>query len=289
MTGFGRGEFESNSYGFKAEVKTVNHRYSDISIRMPRYLNFLEENIKKEVKKIIRRGRVDVYISLDYLDESSLNIDLDLGLARELNKNLNVLRDDLGIEGKISVDNILNLADIVKIERQILDEDEIWEGIRLALNNALEDIMTMKKLEGANLQSDMLEKLKLIGTKLGEITSRSPRVVVEYKHKLEARINEILNDASLVDREKLAEEVAFFADKSNIDEEIIRLNSHLDQYIVIMEEVEPVGRKLDFLIQEMNREINTIGSKSGDVEITKNVVDIKSEIEKLREQVQNIE
>lgn len=289
MTGFGRGEFESNSYGFKAEVKTVNHRYSDISIRMPRYLNFLEENIKKEVKKIIRRGRVDVYISLDYLDESSLNIDLDLGLARELNKNLNVLRDDLGIEGKISVDNILNLADIVKIERQILDEDEIWEGIRLALNNALEDIMTMKKLEGANLQSDMLEKLKLIGTKLGEITSRSPRVVVEYKHKLEARINEILNDASLVDMEKLAEEVAFFADKSNIDEEIIRLNSHLDQYIVIMEEVEPVGRKLDFLIQEMNREINTIGSKSGDVEITKNVVDIKSEIEKLREQVQNIE
>ncbi len=289
MTGFGRGEFESESYSFKVEIKTINHRYNDISIRMPRYLNFIEENIKKEVKKYVRRGKVDIYINLECLDESSLNIDLDLILARELYEKLSLLKDELGIKEELKTRDILSMGDIVKIERKILDEDLLWEGIETAITRALKDLMDMKKLEGENLERDMVLKLNKIKDKILEIEKRAPFVVDEYKEKLEFRIGEILKDESLISTGKLAEEVAFFADKSNIDEEITRLYSHIDQYFKIIGTREVVGRKLDFLIQEMNREINTIGSKSGDIEITENVVEIKSEIEKLREQVQNIE
>jgi len=289
MTGFGRGEHESDSYSFKTEIKAINHRYSDISIRMPRYLNFMEEDIKKEVKKYVKRGKIDVYINLEYLDETSLKIDLDLVLAKELYEKLNELKSYLGIREDLKIKDILNMGDIVKIERRILDEDLLWDGVKIAITKALKDLMEMKRTEGENLKEDMVLKLDIIKSRVDEIEKRSPFLVTEYREKLEARINELLKDESLVNDEKLAEEVAFFADKSNIDEEIIRLKSHIDQYFKIMETTEPIGRKLDFLIQEMNREINTIGSKSGDIEITENVVEVKSEIEKLREQIQNIE
>ena len=289
MTGFGRGEYISESYSFKTEVKTVNHRYNDISIRMPRYLNFLEERIKKEVRNYVKRGRVDVYINIDYLDETSLNIELDLVLARELNKKLNLLRENLSIDREIGIDNILSLGDIIKIERQISDEDILWTGLEKSLNKSLKDLLEMKSAEGENLRQDMEEKLGLIARLVDEIDRRSPVVVSEYREKLRARIEELLDEDMELDDERISQELAFFADKSNIDEEVTRLNSHIKQYFSIMKEEEPVGRKLDFLIQEMNREINTIGSKSGDIEITKNVVEVKSEIEKLREQVQNIE
>ncbi len=288
MTGFGRGEYVGKSYSFKVEIKTVNHRYNDISIRMPKYMNFLEDRIKREIKKDISRGRVDVYINLEYVDESSLNIDVDLPLAMESMKALSKVRDQLHIQEDITIADVLDIGDIIRIERQIIDEDELWSSLEKALIPAIEDAISMKEVEGEHLKLDMLDKLSLVESLVKNIEDRAPLVVVDHRDKLEDRIKNILEDVD-VDQEKLANEIAVFADKSNIDEEVIRLNSHIQQFRNICKEEEPVGRKLDFLIQEMNREINTIGSKSGDIEITNNVVEVKSEIEKIREQVQNIE
>lgn len=289
MTGFGRGEFLSEKYSLKTEIKTVNHRYNDISIRLPRHLNFLEDKIKREVKKYINRGKVDIYINLEYLDEKSLKINLDLPLAKEIHRNLDILKDELNLNEDIHLSSILKLGDVFSVEREELSEDLLWKDLKESLTTALDDIYEMRRAEGENLRLDMVEKINKIESLVKEIEKSAPKVVAEYKEKLETRINELLPDGSLISEEKLAEEVAFFSDKSNIDEEITRFGSHIKQYLKIMGEKEPVGRKLDFLIQEMNREVNTIGSKTGDVIITNHVVEIKSEIEKLREQVQNIE
>ncbi len=289
MTGFGRGEFLSEKYSLKTEIKTVNHRYNDISIRLPRHLNFLEDKIKREVKRYINRGKVDIYINLEYLDEKSLKINLDLPLAKEIHRNLDILKAELNLNEDIHLSSILKLGDVFSVEREELSEDLLWKDLKESLTTALDDIYEMRRAEGENLRLDMVEKINKIESLVKEIEKSAPKVVAEYKEKLETRINELLPDGSLISEEKLAEEVAFFSDKSNIDEEITRFGSHIKQYLKIMGEKEPVGRKLDFLIQEMNREVNTIGSKTGDVIITNHVVEIKSEIEKLREQVQNIE
>lgn len=289
MTGFGRGEFSDDRYHLKIEIKAVNHRYNDISVKMPRHMSYLEEKIKKIIKNKISRGKVDIYINLEYIDESPIDIKIDLNLAKSYKESLERLNRELDLGGEIRINNILAMSDIIKTERKELEEGVLWECLKKALNIALNDITQMKEAEGKELEEDIISHLSEIKAMLVKIESRSPFVVLEYKEKLKTRISEILENASDIDNDKLSYEVAYFSDKSNINEEVIRLNSHINQFNTFLKEDDAVGRKLDFLTQEMNREINTIGSKANDKDISIWVVEIKAEIEKIREQVQNIE
>ncbi|MEY8415687.1 YicC/YloC family endoribonuclease [Tissierella praeacuta] len=289
MTGFGRGESSNEVYNFKVEIKAVNHRYNDIVVKMPRHISYLEENVKKIIKTEINRGKIDVYINLDYINESAIDIKVDIPLAKSYKDVLEKLSEELELEENIRLFNILGLSEIIKTERKELDEDIAWTCLKEALNMALRDIMNMKVVEGEELKNDMISKLDRIETIVLEIEERSPLVVLEYKGKLRERIGELLDKDINIDEDRIASEVAIFADKSNINEEIVRLKSHVKQFLSILNEKDAIGRKLDFLIQEMNREINTIGSKANDMLISQNVVEIKSELEKIREQVQNIE
>lgn len=289
MTGFGRGEFSNDLYNFKVEIKAVNHRYSDISVKMPKHISYLEEKIKRILKKEINRGKVDVYINLEYIQESSIDIKVDIDLAKSYKEALEILSNELDLDGDIRINNILSMSDIIKTERKELDEDAIWICLKAALEIALKDIISMKKSEGQELKNDMVSHLDKIDKFLIEIEERSPLVVMEYREKLKERLSDLLDNNTELDEDRINSEIVYFADKSNINEEIIRLKSHLKQFISILAEDNPVGRKLDFLVQEMNREINTIGSKASDMIICQNVVEVKSEIEQIREQIQNVE
>ncbi len=289
MTGFGRGEYSNDRYHFKIEIKAVNHRYNDISVKMPRHISYVEEKIKRIVKNKISRGKIDIYINLEYVDESPISIKIDMNLAKSYKESLERLNKELDLDGDIRINNILAMSDIIKTERKELGEEEIWECLNKALDTALTEIVHMKKSEGRELEEDIISNLSKIENILVKIENRSPFVVLEYKEKLKIRISELVEGNMEVDNDKLSYEVAYFADKSNINEEIIRLNSHINQFKSFLKENDAVGRKLDFLTQEMNREINTIGSKANDKDISIWVVEIKGEIEKIREQVQNIE
>lgn len=289
MTGYGRGESLQGLYRVKIEIKAVNHRYNDISVKMPRHINYLEDNIKKMIKSKINRGKVDLYLNLEYVDESAIEVKVDIPLAKSYKIALEGLIEELDIDDSIRLNNLLNIPEVIKTERKELDEDLVWECIREAVEIALENMMFMREQEGKELKVDIIYKLENIESSLFHIKERAPFVVIEYKEKLKDRIKELVDNNISLDEEKINSEVAFFADKSSIDEEIVRLNSHIKQFYSILEESEPIGRKLDFLIQELNREINTIGSKANDVIISKFIVELKSELEKIREQIQNIE
>ena len=289
MTGFGRGESADEVHNFSVEIKTINHRYNDIIIKMPKHLGYLEEKIKRIIKDRISRGRVEVYIKLEYINESGIEVKVDIPLAKAYQIGLDTLIKELNIEENIKLSHILDISEIIKTERKELDEDLVWDCLRIALETALDNVITMRVNEGLALKKDMENQLIKIQDLIAKIGIRSPLVVLEYKEKLKERIEELLGVDCNVDKERLSYEVVFFADKSDINEEVIRLKSHIKQFSMSLEEKEPVGRKLDFLIQEMNREINTIGSKANDLTICNYVVDIKSELEKTREQVQNVE
>ncbi|OLS01701.1 hypothetical protein TICRE_23010 [Tissierella creatinophila DSM 6911] len=289
MTGYGKGEYENELYKFKIEIKSVNHRYIDISVKAPRQISYLEEAIKKRIKEKLFRGKVDVYINLEYLSESQIDIKIDNELAKSYYCALEELIKNLNLNDNISLNNILNIPDIVKTKKREIDEDSIWKVLNNSLNIALENISYMRAKEGTELKNDILGKLDTINKYVKNIEEKSPEVVIEYKKKLNDRISELIDNNIILDKDRLNNEVAFFADKASIDEEIVRLKSHIKQLKLILEEDESIGRKLDFLIQEFNREINTIGSKSSDVLITGYVVELKSEVEIIREQVQNIE
>lgn len=289
MTGYGRGEFENELYKFKVELKAVNHRYNDILVKMPRHISYLEESIKKIIKEKISRGKVDVYVNLEYISESAIDVKVDIPLAKSYKNALESLKSELGLDDEIRLNNILSISEVVRTERRELNEDMIWEILRGAVNMALSNIMSMREAEGQELKNDILLKLENIESNVKEIELRSPLVVLEYKEKLQERIRTLIDDRTVLDEDKLNNEVVFFADKSSIDEEIVRLASHIKQFREILNEEDSIGRKLDFLIQELNREINTIGSKANDIIISKYVVELKAELEKVREQIQNIE
>lgn len=289
MTGFGRGACEDKIHSFKVEIKAVNHRYNDISVKMPRHISYLEEKIKKMVKEKINRGKVDVYINLDYSEDSSTEIKVNIPLAKSYKAAFEQVSNELGLMDGVDLSNILSISDIIKTEKKEIDEDIIWNSLKEALEIALLDISKMKKTEGQALKLDMEKRLKLIETIVLDIEKRSPKLVEDYKNKLSQRVEALLDQDMEIYEERIAQEVVFFADKSNIDEEIVRLKSHISQFSTILDEGELIGRKLDFLIQEMNREINTVGSKANDMYISQDVVEVKSEIEKIREQVQNLE
>ena len=289
MTGYGKGESSNDLYKFKVEIKAVNHRYNDIIIKMPRHISYLEETIKKIIKDKISRGKVDVYINLEYVNESAIDVKVDIPLAKSYMKSLLDLTRELELDDNIRLNNILSISEVIRTERKELDEDLIWGVLKIALNDALDNILNMRLAEGLELKNDILVKLSNIEYLVNQIEQRSPYVVQDYKERLRERISSLLDDNIVLDEERLTNEVVFFADKSSIDEELVRLASHIKQFRSILDEDESIGRKLDFLIQEFNREINTIGSKANDITITKFVVDLKAELEKIREQIQNIE
>lgn len=289
MTGYGMGEYENEEYRFKIEIKTVNHRYNDISIRMPRYISYLEEDLKKKIKVYVKRGKVDVFVNLEYVSDSPIDIKVDIPLAKSYKLALENLKEELEIEDSIRLNNILNIPDIIKFDKKEVDDGLISESLFNAMDIALNNLDEMRSSEGESLKEDMLLKLEEAETKIKAIEERAPIVVIEYRGKLEDRIKELLDKDVSIDKERLSTEIAILADKASIDEEVVRLKSHINQFRLIFKEGDAIGRKLDFLIQEFNREINTIGSKSSDVSISNNVVDLKSIIEKIREQIQNIE
>ena len=289
MTGFGRGESQNEDYCFSIEIKTVNHRYNDIVMRMPKYLNYLEEKVKSIIKNKINRGRVEVYVELEYLNDSNLDINIDMPLAKSYKAQLDNMMEELNITDEVKLLHMLMFPDIIRKEKREIEEDLLWESLEKALETALDHVVAMRVKEGIILKEDMERQIDKIKEELLKIENRSPMVIVEYRDKLENRISELINKDMKIDEDRLNYEIAFFADRADINEEVVRLKSHCNQFSNSLNETEPVGRRLDFLLQEMNREINTIGSKSDDIIISNCVVNIKSQLEKIREQVQNVE
>lgn len=287
MTGFGHCEYTENGITFTVEIKSVNHRYMDIFLRMPKQLSCFEEMVRTLIAGRIQRGKVDIYITYDDKSPQTQKVLLDENLAKAYCDALKNIAEELGLRDDISVSTLTRFPDILKVEKQ--DSDDMAGGIlEKAVNGAIEILLDMRGNEGAKLKDSLLDNLLNIGNFIVKIQSKAPVVVKEYKEKLESRLSELI-DLQRVDPARIATEVAIFADKCSIDEELVRLKSHIAQMREMLHGGSPVGKKADFLIQEMNREVNTIGSKSSDLEITRYVVELKSEIEKLREQIQNIE
>ena len=289
MTGFGRGEYKDDNYQFLVECKTINHKYADINIRLPRKLSFLEDKARILVKDYIKRGRVDLYIKLDLLGSEDVNLKFDEALATQYVSILKQIKDKFDLVDDISVMNIAKFPDVIKTEEKEDDEDKLWSMLKVALENALLKLKEMRSEEAKKLAEDIQNRCDLLKNYIEDIEKYSYNVVIDYKEKLKNRISDMLEDPSIIDESRLAQEVAIYADKSSITEEIVRFKSHIEQLKNTVVKNESIGRKIDFLIQEMNRETNTIGSKSSDLNITNLVVEVKSELEKIREQIQNIE
>ncbi|MGI6113501.1 MAG: YicC/YloC family endoribonuclease [Mahellales bacterium] len=288
MTGYGRGEKRSGDREVVVEIKTLNHRYTDFNIRMAKHLNFLEEDIKKHVQKLVFRGRIEVYINFRNGCSQPQKLSVNGSLAGEYIKVLKHIADHYNAELKLDAQTIAQYPDIINVEEVPEDEDALRGIIFSALDEALDNLIAMRSREGSQMKDDIIMRLDAIEAMVDAIDKRSPEIVKEYRDKLNKRIQELIGQVEL-DQARLVNEVAFFAERSNITEELTRLHSHLIQIRSALESNEPVGRKLDFIIQEMNREVNTIASKSGDIDIINMVVGIKTELEKIREQVQNIE
>lgn len=289
MTGYGRGEACVEGRRFTVELKSVNNRFCEVILRQPRSLNQIEDRIKRRILDRVTRGRVDAYISMEETGEITPTVKVDKALAVAYHKAMEDLVEVLSIPGSISVKDLFTMPNVISLEQP--EEDvEMWvSAIEEAVDQALKGLLTMRENEGQRLKVDILQRSQQIENMiLGQVAQRAPLVVQEHREKITQRLSEWLENGVL-DEARLAAEVAIFADRADISEEIVRLNSHLQQLSEIMNQGGPVGRKLDFLVQEMNREINTIGSKANDLVITNAVVNAKSELEKIREQVQNIE
>ncbi|MDY3032069.1 MAG: YicC/YloC family endoribonuclease [Clostridia bacterium] len=288
MTGYGRQESLTGGKKILVEIRSVNQRFTDYSIKVPRNLGFLEERVRSFASEYITRGKVDIYITVESYDEADKEITLNSALARNYVEVLRQLRDELDLNDDISVMNVARFTDIFKAERREEDNEELWELVKGVTAQALEAFSAMREREGARIEKDLTERIEYMKTLAEKIDERSPETVAEYRNRLLDKIHELLGDRE-IDESRILTEVAIFADKIAVNEETVRLGSHFEEFYNIIGSGEPAGRKLDFLIQEINREVNTIGSKAQDIEIAKLVVELKGEIEKLREQVQNIE
>ncbi len=288
MTGYGRGENLANDRKFTVEIKAVNHRYNDISIKLPRSMNPFEDKIKKILMKDIFRGKTDVYINFETLASEDVSIKFNEALADAYFEKLNVIKERYGVESNDMLSLIAKYPDVVTSEKVQSDEDVLWETLLPALEEAKDKFVAMRTAEGEALKKDILLKNEKIAGFVETIKGRTDLVADEYRGKLMQRISEVLGDVE-IDEQRILTEVTIYADRGCIDEEVTRLESHIVQLKKILEDGGVAGRKLDFLIQEMNRESNTIASKSNDITITNITIELKSEIEKIREQVQNIE
>lgn len=292
MTGYGRGIYSDEQRSITVEIKAVNHRYCDISVKMPRRYSFAEEKIKAAAKEVLMRGKIEIGVSIDNFGKSETDVNLNLDAAKryydaltELGQNFNLSGD-----GQISLSLLAGMTDVLTTVPAAEDEEEFVRELMTALGEALTGISEMRAVEGEKLAADILKRAAIMENTKNAIAERAPKIEVEYKERLHTRINELLDGSVEISEERLALEAAVFADKSNITEELVRLGSHIDQLrSFINSEEEAIGKKIDFLVQEMNREANTIGSKANDMEITSRMLELKAEIEKIREQVQNIE
>lgn len=287
MTGYGRGKSEIDGREYVVEIKTINHRYNDVSIKMPRYLSFLEDRIRQYVTKSILRGKVEVLVSVNNISSSSKNIIVDKELAGEYISEMRELIKMYGLKDDISVSSLMRLPDIIT-SSDIEDEDAYWNAIKVSLDLALQTLIEAKENEGDRLKKDIECRLEKISEYVDIVEEKSANLLEEYKAKLINRINE-LGANNIIDENRIGIEVVLFADKSSICEEVTRLKSHIDSLKKMLDTSGPIGKKIDFLVQEMNRETNTIGSKANSIGITNYVVEMKNEIENIREQVQNIE
>lgn len=289
MTGYGIGEHTEESITISVELKSVNHRYCDIVTRIPRHISYLEEKVKSAIKSRVDRGRVEVYVNIDEFGQDDVEVQVDEKLAHAYTKAVEELGRKIGIYSDITMDRFLDFPDILKPVKKEYDQDEIWNICSKALEISLNSLEEARLREGKVLKENMESKLSDIEKMLSEIEELKGTMVTEYREKLSKRISELLEDRASIDSNRLENEIAYYADKSNIDEEIVRLNSHIGLFRDTANNDGGIGKKLDFIVQEMNRETNTIGSKAGNTDILNRVVEIKTKIEEIREQIQNIE
>lgn len=287
MTGFGRGKYEKDLREYIVEIKSVNHKYNDVTIKMPRNITYLEEKIKKEIGKAITRGKVDVYVSFVNNSNVGREVKINSELAKMYINELRKISEETNIHDNINVIDIAKMPDVLTIQNNE-DEELIWSELQVALTDAIQGFVAMRFAEGEKIQKDLLRRINIISENVNKICQFSTRLVDDYVVKLTNRVKEYLN-TNVVDENRLAQEVVIFADKCSVEEEITRLKSHSNQFIELLNTDGAIGKKTDFLLQEMNREINTIGSKANCLDITNLVVEVKTELEDIREQVQNIE
>jgi uncharacterized protein (TIGR00255 family) len=291
MTGFGRSEITEGERKYIVELKSVNNRYLDINIKMPKKFNAFESAIRSELKSYMKRGKVDVYISYEDFSESESKVKYNKAIAQEYYNFLKEMSDDFGLDNDVRISVLSRFPEVFTMEEEELDEEEVWSGIKKALDLAGEQFLESRKREGEFLSADLTEKLSGMLDNVEYITERSPQIIEEYKGKLREKIQDLLEDKQ-IDENRLAMEVTLYADKVCVDEELTRLRSHIEatrEALKVGDDKDGIGRKLDFLAQEMNREANTILSKSTDLKISDRGIALKTDIEKVREQIQNIE
>lgn len=288
MTGFGRAEHADSKRKFTVEIKSVNHRYLDLAIKMPKKLNFFEAQIRNELKNYIQRGKVDVFITYEDFTENNVGIKYNKEVAKEYLTYLRQMAEEFELDCDVRVSNLSRYPEVFTMEEIDIDEDEIWAGLQSTIQEASEKFVEARIKEGENLKIDLIDKLDDMLLHVGYIKERAPEIIAEYKAGLEAKVKELLADTK-VDEGRLLQEVTIFADKVCVDEEIVRLTSHIETTKKTLIDGGSIGRKLDFIAQEMNREANTILSKANDLNTSNHAIELKTEIEKVREQIQNIE
>lgn len=289
MTGFGHGEVSNDkNQKVTVEMKSVNHRYCDISLKLPKKLAMFEANIRNIMKEYASRGKIDIYVSYEDLSETAVSLHYNQAMAEEYMKVFKKMQEDFNIETKITAEALAKYPEVVTIEEVQQDEEVWWELLEAALRQAAEKFVETRTIEGANLKRDLLGKLDQMAADVAFIEERSPQIIAEYRSKLEEKVKEFLED-STIEENRIAAEVTLYADKIAVDEEIVRLQSHISSMTDVLESDESIGRKLDFMAQEMNREANTILSKSSDVDLADHAIELKTNVEKVREQIQNIE
>ncbi len=288
MTGFGRAKAQIDGLDITVEIKSVNHRYFEFSCRSPRAYSFLEEKIKSRLSQAVSRGKVEVSILIDDNTENATVVEINLEYASAYLKALKNLSKEYHIKNDVKVSSLVGNSDIFKVKRQVLEDEVVTNAVFTVLEEALNNFIEMRTIEGERLLKDVTDRANYILEKVSFIEERSPQTVENYRNRIEEKIKELLG-VNTIDQQRILTEVAIFADKVAVAEETVRLRSHIKQFETLMSSDDAIGRKLDFIVQEMNREANTIGSKAQDIEIAHTVVDIKSEIEKIREQIQNME
>ena len=288
MTGFGRAVAELNGYVITVEIKSVNHRYFEFSSRIPRQYGFLEEKLKSFVNSKVSRGKVDCFVGIEALNTEAADVVINNTLASAYVKALKELSETYELREDFGAYSVARFGEVLVVKKSEEDEEQLWADVKSVCEEALEKFSAMRITEGEKLYNDIKSRGAHIIDVVSFIEERTPQTVKEYNEKLVQRVHELIGDATL-DEARIIQEVAIYADKVAVAEETVRLRSHIDQLNAFLEASEPIGRKMDFLIQEINREANTIGSKANDVEIARRVVDIKAEVEKIREQVQNVE
>ncbi len=288
MTGYGRCQQTIDGRDILVEIKSVNHRFFEFSARVPRVYGYLESQLKSYLQGKISRGKVDVGVTILTLEGIDANVEINHALVQSYVNALRSVKDEFDLTDDLSLSAISQFADIFTVRKNVEDEQVIWDSVRTVLDEALANFVRMREVEGEQMKADILSRLATIEERVAFVEERSPQTVEEYRNRLYAKMQEVLKD-SKIEEQRILTEAAIYSEKIAVDEETVRLRSHIKQFESILQSEEPIGRKLDFLVQELNREANTIGSKAQDIEIARIVVDIKSEIEKIREQIQNIE